>query len=51
MSEIQLQLLTLVLVSKVLHDRGTDVHNLEQEADRLVRLKRLKRKADLAAAA
>ena len=48
MSELQLQLLTLALVSKVLRERGTDVRNLEQEADRLVRLKR---KAYLAAAA
>jgi hypothetical protein len=48
MSELHLQLMTIVLVSKVLHERGTDVRNLEQEAGRLVRLKR---QAKLAAAA
>jgi len=48
MNEFQLQLLSIALVSKVLRERGTDVRNLEQEAGRLVRLKR---KAKLAAAA
>jgi hypothetical protein len=52
MNELHLQLMSLVLVSKLLHERGTDVRNLEQEADRLYGLKRrLKRQANLAAAA
>ena len=48
MTERELQLKGLVLVSKILRKRGTDVRELEREIDRL---RRLERRADLPAAA
>jgi len=47
-TELELQLKGLVLVSRILRKRGTDVQELEREIERL---RALERRADLPAAA